>query len=257
MEKAILTFFAFWLGAALGSFANAAAMRTDAGKKWWGKERSVCDACGRALSARDLVPLLSFVALGGRCRSCGAKIPPRHFFAEIVGAALLSLLAWRFGPAPAFLFAAAALPFAAFHSLTDLYTGYIYDSWAIAMAVCGLVMRLPHGLSAVVDGALGAAAGFAVIGAIIIVSRGKMGVGDAMLMLGIGAFMGLKMTLISLYLGFLAGGAVVLPLLAAKRVTRKSAIPLGPFLCAGMFFAMLFGGAMLYFLGFAASWPWI
>ncbi|MBQ9882427.1 MAG: prepilin peptidase, partial [Synergistes sp.] len=109
MERYLLTISAFWLGAALGSFANAAAMRTAAGRKWWGAERSVCDSCGKELSARDLIPVVSFIALGGRCRSCGAKIPLRHLTAEIAAAAVLSFAALRFGLSSAFFFSAAAL----------------------------------------------------------------------------------------------------------------------------------------------------
>lgn len=257
MENFLLIFTAFWFGAALGSFANAAAMRTAADKKWWGRERSVCDSCGRTLSARDLIPLVSFTALGGRCRMCGAKIPARHFLAELAAAAALSLSAWRFGSSSAFFFSAASLPFIIFHSLTDIETGYIYDSWAIAMTAAGLLLRAPHGAGALIDGALGAAAGFASIGAIIAASRGKMGFGDATLAAGIGAFMGLKMTFVALYTGFLCGGIAVLPLLIAKKVTRKTAVPFGPFLCAGMLSAMFFGKYILLFLGFATSWPWL
>ena len=64
---------AFFLGASFGSFACAAASRTEAGAKWWGTERSRCDSCGAALAPRDLVPVLSFLALRGRCRFCGAR----------------------------------------------------------------------------------------------------------------------------------------------------------------------------------------
>ncbi|MCD8392291.1 MAG: prepilin peptidase, partial [Cloacibacillus porcorum] len=84
----------------------------------------------------------------------------------------------------------------------------------------------------------------------------RMGLGDAVLMLGIGAFMGFKLSLLSLYLGFMCGGLVVIPLLLAKRVTRKTAVPLGPFLCAGMVLSMLFGSKILPYLGYITQWPW-
>ena len=101
------------------------------------------------------------------------------------------------------------------------------------------------------------AAGFALMAAILIASRGKMGFGDAMLAMGIGAFMGLKMTILALYLGFLAGGITVLPLLIAKKVTRKTAVPFAPFLFAGMLAAMFFGKFILLLFGFSPSWPWL
>lgn len=248
---------AFFLGASFGSFACAAASRTEAGVKWWGRERSRCDGCGAVLAPRDLVPVLSFLALRGRCRFCGARIPRRCFAAELVCGALCALFLWRFGASYSFLLSSASLPFLAFHTITDADTGYIYDSWAFAMAGAGLLLRLAGGFSAVLDGAAGAAAGFAFIYAIIFLSRGRMGAGDAVLMLGIGSFMGLKFTAAALYIGFMAGGVTAIALLAAKKVTRKSAVPLGPFLCFGSAAAMLFGGKFTEYLGFTVSWPWI
>ncbi|MDO5114586.1 MAG: prepilin peptidase [Synergistaceae bacterium] len=252
----VYIFLGFCIGAALGSFANAAAMRTVAEKKWWGGERSVCDSCGERLSSCDLIPVVSYILLQGRCRRCRAKIPPRHFLAELAGGLFCALSFWRFGLSPAFFFCVAATPFLAFNTLTDLDSGYIYDSWALAMAAAGMAARIWGGPPALLDGAAGAAAGFGFIGLIILLSRGRMGLGDAMLMLGIGAFMGLKLTLLSLYLGFMCGGAVVIPLLLAGRVTRKTAVPLGPFLCAGMAAAIFFGEKILTLFGYPASWPW-
>ena len=256
MVGGIYIFLGFCLGAALGSFANAAAMRTVSEKKWWGRDRSVCDSCGRVLSSCDLIPVISFVVLQGRCRGCRAPIPLRHFTTELSCGALAALFTWRFGLTPALAFAGASLPFLAFNTLTDLETGYIYDSWAVAMAVCGMLLRAAHGWPGLLDGLFGALAGFGVIGAIIVASRGRMGLGDAVLMLGIGAFMGFKLSLLSLYLGFMCGGLVVIPLLLAKMVTRKTAVPLGPFLCAGMVLSMLFGSKILPYLGYITQWPW-
>ena len=247
---------AFFLGASLGSFACAAASRTEAGAKWWGLERSRCDSCGAALAPRDLVPALSFIILRGRCRFCGARIPRRCFAAELVCGLLCALFLLLFGASYTFIFSTASLPFLAFHTITDADTGYIYDSWAFAMAGAALTLRLAGGFPAVLDGAAGAAAGFAFIYAIIFLSRGRMGTGDAVLMLGIGAFMGLKYTAAALYIGFMAGGAAALVLLAAKKVTRKSAVPLGPFLCTGCAAAVLFGARLMEYFGFAVPWPW-
>ena len=257
MLEMIFVFIGFIFGAAIGSFANAAAMRTVAEKKWWGRERSVCDSCGRVLSAWELVPVLSFILLRGRCSSCGGRISPRHLFSELVCGLLMALFVLRFGLSPALYFSAAALPFLAFNTITDIDCGYIYDAWPLAMAVVALALRAFGGWSALLDGVYGALAGAGVIGAIIILSRGRMGIGDAVLMLGIGAFMGFKLSLLSLYAGFLCGGLVVVPLLLAGRVTRKTAVPLGPFLCAGMVLASFFGEKILYYLGYLTAWPWI
>lgn len=248
---------AFFLGASFGSFAGAAAARTERGEKWWGLERSRCASCRAELAPRDLVPVLSFIALRGRCRRCGAVIPKRDFFTELACGVLCTAFLWRFGVSSAFLLSSASLPFLAFHALTDIETGYVYDSWAFAMAGTGLLLRLAGGFPAVLDGAAGAAAGFCFIGLIVLASRGRMGIGDATLMLGVGAFAGLRFAAAALYAGFMAGGFWALALLASGRATRKTAVPLAPFLCAGCAAAFLFGEKITGLFGLAASWPWV
>ncbi len=252
----IYAFCAFWMGAIIGSFINAAAMRTVSEKKWWGSERSVCDSCGRVLTSPDLIPVISYIVLGGRCRSCKAKIPIRHIAAEVVLGVFAAFFFLRFGFSYELLFASLMLPFLLFHALTDIECGYIYDSWAIAMAVTAAVLRLTGGLSAVIDGALGAALGFGFIIIIILISRGGMGFGDAMLMMGIGAFLGWKMTVAALYFGFISGGVVVIPLLIMKKVSRKDSVPLGPFLAFGAAVSMAAGAYALEKFGIIVPWPW-
>ena len=249
-------FFVFWIGASVGSFINVAAMRTVAEKKWWGAERSACDKCGRVLSFVDLIPVISYLALGGKCRTCDAHIDRRHFLAEIATGLIAAVLVWRLGPSYLLFFSLAMLPFFLFNTLTDLESGYIYDSWCIATVVVALILRLAGGIPAIIDGTLGMALGFGVILMIITVSRGGMGFGDAMLMLGIGAFFGWKMTILVLYLGFLSGGAVVIPLLLMKKVSRKDAVPMGPFLVMGALLTIFFGAACLSYFGYALPWPW-
>ena len=252
----VYIFIGFLFGACLGSFINVAAMRTVAEKKWWGSERSVCDSCGRVLTFVDLIPVVSFLALRGRCRTCGAKIHPRHFLAETGAGILGALFVWRFGLAPALAFAFLSLPFLLFHTLTDFESGYIYDSWSLAMVVAGLVLRIWGGVPALIDGAIGAAIGGVFIIAIVLVSRGGMGVGDATMMAGIGAIFGWKMAILCLYSGFMCGGVVVIPLLIMKKVSRKDAIPLGPFLAAGCVVAMFCVRPVFARFGYVLPWPW-
>jgi leader peptidase (prepilin peptidase)/N-methyltransferase len=251
---------AIFLGACAGSFINAAAMRTVVGKKWWGLERSVCDNCGTVLKTADLIPIFSFIFLLGRCRQCHAPIAKRHLTAELVSGALTGALFARWGVSPALAVSLCVLWFSLFNSLTDIESGYIYDIWALALGAAGLLLRLFAGTQAVIDGLLGGALGFGVIAAIIILSRGGMGWGDAMLMLGIGAAVGWKYCAVTLYSGFMLGGAIVTPLLIVKKLKRKDAIPLGPFLASGgivsLFAADAFIRSLGSIFGTGAGWPW-
>ena len=247
-------------GACAGSFINAAAMRAAAGREWWGAGRSACDSCDHALGAADLVPLLSFVALRGRCRYCGARIKPRHFAAEVISGALAAALFQRWGFSYAMLMGTLVLWFSLFNSLTDLETGYIFDLPALALGAAGLLLRITAGMQAVIDGVLGAALGFGFIALIILISRGGMGWGDALLMAGIGGALGWKFCAFGMYLGFIIGGVVVVPLLAAKKLKRKDAVPLGPFLAVGCVWVLFSGSAIVRhfggIIGYNPGWPW-
>lgn len=254
--ETINIFLGFITGAVIGSFINAAAMRTVAEKRWWGHERSVCDKCGRQLNFFDLIPVISYIVLQGRCRTCRNSIPPRHFISELLGGTVGAISVWYWGVTAPLAFSFIALFFMLFHSLTDIESGYIYDSWALGMLAVSLLARLPGGVSSLADGIMGAALGFAFIYAIVLVSGGGMGMGDAMMMLGIGALMGWKLTILSLYLGFMVSGVIVIPLLIAKKINRKDAVALGPYLAAGCILAIFTGRYIFSYFGFSLGWPW-
>ena len=260
IEFIISMLFAFSAGASAGSFINAAAMRTTSDKKWWGGERSSCDKCGKILGTLDLVPILSYIFLRGKCRYCSEPISKRHFASEVISGTLTAALYARWGLSPALAISLAVLWFSLFNSLTDIEIGYIYDVWAVALGALGILIRIPAGWAAMLDGLLGAVIGFGFIAMIILISRGGMGWGDAMLMMGIGGAVGLRYSALSLYAGFMIGGIVVLPLMAAKKLKRKDAIPLGPFLAAGSVFILFTGDIFVrrlsYFLGTRPGWPW-
>jgi leader peptidase (prepilin peptidase)/N-methyltransferase len=244
------------IGASMGSFLNVVARRTEEDLPWWGKERSRCPNCQHSLEFYDLVPVLSFLFLKGRCRYCGKKISPAYLAVELVGALAGGILAWRWGIGPAALMAVVTAYGLLLNSLTDIYSGYIYDLFALSIGITGILIRSFAGVEPVLDGIYGAAAGFAVIAVIIVASRGRMGWGDASLMAGLGSSLGLKMVSVALYLGFMTGGFIALSLLLLKKVKRKDAIPLGPFLAAGGLLAMLFGPAILAYIGMQPDWPW-
>lgn len=256
LQMAVLAVLGAILGASLGSFLNVVAERTIEGRSWWGCERSCCSSCGKGLDACDLVPVFSYLWLRGKCRVCDNPIPLRCFWVEVLGAFLGGLIAWRWGLSWA-LPLAFTVSFGLFlNSLTDLYSGFIYDAFALVPGIASLVLRIPGGFPALLDGVLGAAVSFGFIALIIVVSRGGMGWGDAVLMAGVGAALGWRLSCVGLYLGLMAGGVFALILLAMGRVKRKTAIPLGPFLAIGSVLALLLGPFLLAFWGWMPGWPW-
>ena len=123
--QALLALIAFLLGAALFSFMNVVAWRLPRGKNPL-TGRSFCPQCGATLTAADLVPVFSWLALHGRCRHCGARIPARYLAVELLGGVLALGCRWRFGAA---------------YALADGLFGIRWQGLA-ALALCGVLLSI-------------------------------------------------------------------------------------------------------------------
>ena len=244
----------FLVGAALFSFMNVVAWRLPRGMDPL-KGRSICPQCHSTLTAPDLVPVFSWLALRGRCRHCGAKIPVRYLLVEVLGGVLALGCAWRYGTAlglPQGLFGmswAALLALAVCGillsvALIDAETQIIPDRLNLALAVCGVVSILlspaawlPH-----IIGALCVSVPMFLL---CLAIPGAFGGGDIKLMAAAGLFLGWQNTLLAMFFGILGGGFYGIWLLAAKKADKKDHFAFGPFLCAGIVLAMLFGTPIL------------
>ena len=254
------------LGACLGSFLNVCAHRSLQGRSWWGNERSVCESCGHVLGALELIPVISWLVLRGRCKNCGARISVRYVLVEVVCATLAVMLLWRWGLSWACAVAAVGTCGLVVNSLTDMESGEVLDLFAVVPGVLALMMRIAGGKWALLDGAAGAFAGWGIFAVIIFLSRGGMGWGDATFMMGMGAVLGWRFTLLAFYCGIMAGGAWALVLLALGRVKwgRHDALPLVPFLSVGCFVVLMWGPELFAWLThrmhseiFVVSWPFL
>jgi leader peptidase (prepilin peptidase)/N-methyltransferase len=254
--------FTLGLGAILGSFLNVLILRYGTGEGIGG--RSHCMRCGHELSALDLVPILSFLWLGGRCRFCGTRISPQYPLVEAAAAAL-SLGIYLAHPNPV------SYVLGLFIWTTLLFL-FVYDLRhkmlplpAVALLmVLGVVSALMPCLSYCSAQILqwpllagpAAAAPLLLLSAI---SFGRwMGWGDGLMMLGIGWVLGFSEGLTALVLGFWSGavlgvcligwsrtrtlhtGAAVMLGTQGRGFTMKSEIPFGPFLIVGAAVAYFF-----------------
>lgn len=254
-------------GACLGSFLNVVAHRSINGRSWWGNERSVCESCGHVLGFFELIPVFSWLFLRGKCKNCGAKISVRYVLIEIICAAMAVLIFYKYKFSWACLLVSAGSCGLVVNSLTDFEAGDVFDIFAAVPGVLGLLIRIAGGTEAILDGLEGAAAGWGVFALIIFLSRGGMGWGDASFMGGMGAVLGLKFILASLYIGIMIGGAFALILLLIGKVKwgRHDTMPLVPFLACGCFIMMIYGDEIFSRLGnrflysapalFLTSWP--
>ena len=244
MPPQLLLPFAVLVGVVIGSFLNVVIVRLPRNESLV-TPRSRCPGCGTELHLFDNIPVLSFVFLRGRCRSCGASISWRYPIVEAGTAGLFALAAWRSSSptdlAIAWLFLSALVAVAGVdlehHIIPDRIT---LPGIALGFLTSFLGTRVPW-----LDSLLGILAGGGILFAVIVLSGGGMGGGDMKLGAMIGAFLGYKLTLLALFLAVILGGVIAVALLSLGIRGRKDPIPFGPFLAVAAVVAMLWGEAFL------------
>jgi leader peptidase (prepilin peptidase)/N-methyltransferase len=247
--------FAFVSGAVAGSFVSVVAHRIPRGESIVGP-RSRCPQCGHRVAAYDNVPIVSWVLLRGRCRSCGERISPAYPIVELaLGAAFLATaLVFRGQPAELALGLVFVTMLAAV-TLTDLERRMIPNVVlaAGALAGAGLVLAAyPDSLAE--HGIAAAAAGGALLIVAVAYPRG-MGMGDVKLAAVMGLYLG-RAVAPALLVGFAAGALVGAGMMLRHgAAARKRAIPFGPFLALGGLAALFAGDQLVeaYLDTFAAS----
>ncbi len=233
------------LGAVIGSFLNVVADRLPA-RRSLVRPPSRCPSCRRRLEPLELVPILSYVALRGRCRSCSARIPRRVLAVELGTAAVFGLAAWRYGASPragiSSLFAALLIA----SLVIDLEHGLIPNRLIVpALGVATLVAPFSGWVDPVYT-LLGGAVSFGVLFAIALVASGGMGMGDVKLGAFLGLILGFPQIVPGLLLAFISGGAIAAALLVSGRLKRDDKIPFGPFMAAAGILFLLYGDPIQY-----------
>ena len=254
MDAVIYVGFAL-LGLSVGSFLNLCIDRLPRGGSIV-KPGSHCDGCGKALGPVDLVPVLSYLRLRGRCGYCGSRIPIRVLVVEIAAGTLFPLLIWHYGLT---LEGAAALVYLSFflviffidleHRLILIVV--VVPAMAVALAFSffwgGFEEFWPRiGPGITVSALLGATVGACLMAIPHVATGGRgMGFGDVYLAGLMGLGLGFPLVLVGLWVGIMAGGLAAVTLLGSRRVKRKDAIPFGPFLILGAMGALVWGDSVM------------
>lgn len=231
-------------GLVIGSFLNVVIARVPEGQSL-ARPRSRCPGCLTPLAWYDNIPLLSFVALRGRCRSCQMGIPWRYPAVEGVTAAGFLTAYLRWGLSSEFAVTAALLAALIAITAIDLRHQIIPDVITLPGIVAGFLVNVGTGRVTWLDSLIGIVVCGGIFLVIILASGGGMGGGDMKLGAMLGAFLGWQTGLVALLLSVLAGGIVAVALLALRRKGRKEAIPFGPYLALGGAIAVLWGNQIL------------
>lgn len=240
------------LGLVVGSFLNVVIHRVPR-KESVLTPRSKCPGCGTQLAARDNVPVLSWLLLKGRCRTCGEPISARYPLVELVTAALFAAIAARLGvdaALPAFLVVAAGLVAISAVDLERFIVPnrILYPTLFIAAPLLLVAAAVDGDWDGVRTAALGGALGWVLLLVIHLVSPAGMGFGDVRLAGLIGMALGwlsVGHVLVALFLAFLLAAVGGVALIAVGLKGRKDKVPFGPFLAGGAVLALLFGGPIL------------
>jgi leader peptidase (prepilin peptidase)/N-methyltransferase len=261
----------FILGLIIGSFLNVCILRIPADQSIV-LPASSCTKCGKAIAPYDNVPVASWLVLGGKCRSCKTKISAMYPAVELLTGLLFLACYLRFG------LTVDALKWAVFAALlvvltiSDLRERILPDEVNFFGLGAGLLLSFftspidgtalwianrwfefppPRAALSFVDAVLGAAVGSGLLWAVAegyfrLRGREGMGLGDVKMMAAVGAFLGVKRTLLTILAGSLLGSVIGIALIAISKKGRDYELPFGTFLGAGALLVVFFGTPALH-----------
>lgn len=239
-------FFVVLFGLCIGSFLNVCIYRIAREESIYFPQ-SHCISCGYNLKPKDLIPVFSYVSLGGRCRICKEKISIRYPLVEILNACLYLLIYLKYGFTlecfKFFLFASLLIVIA----FIDFETKYVYNSTIIFGILTGalfITLEYLESKSVPWDYVIGGFIGFGVIYLIVILTRG-MGEGDIDIALICGLFLGIRGIIVTLFISIILGGIVSAIILIFKLKDKRSEIAFGPYLAVGGIVACIYGTSLL------------
>lgn len=208
--------------------------------------RSRCPHCGHAITAMENIPILSYLALRGRCSSCGASISARYPIVEAATGLISVAVAWRFGfsvHTPAALVLSWALIAL---SMIDYDHKLLPDAITLPVLWLGLLLGVFGVFISAPQSVIGAVAGYLSLWVVfklfkLMTGKEGMGYGDFKLLALLGAWMGWQMLPVIIILSSVVGAAVGIGLIALAGRDRSVPIPYGPYLAAAGWIALLWG----------------
>ena len=255
MYYGIETVLIFILGLIVGSFSNVCIYRIP-------KNESIiypashCPKCHSNISPKDNIPLLSYILLKGRCRNCKSKISIQYPIVELLTGLIYLIIYLTYGlsiQSLIYIILSSALIIIAF---IDLNEQIVPDVISLPGIVIGFIISFFVPYISFINSALGVVVGGGIILIIglagsVIFKKEAMGGGDVKLAAMIGAFLGWRYILISLFLGFFLGALAGIILILSKIKSREDTVPFGPFIVLGSFITLFWGEKIIsWYIGF-------
>lgn len=234
------------LGLVIGSFLNVCIHRIPM-EESISYPPSHCTSCTHKLKPLDLIPVLSYIFLRGKCRYCNDKISIRYPIIEIVNAILYLFIYLNFGITLITIKYFIMISFAIVIAMIDYDTQFVYSSTTIFGMIMGISFIVIQGImykNGVFDFLLGGIIGALIIGAIVFTTKG-MGEGDIEIAAIFGLFLGVKGIIVGLFLGIVIGGIAGIIILSLKLKKAKDKIAFGPFIVIGCLISMIWGNRLV------------
>ena len=245
----------FILGLVIGSFCNVCIYRIP-------KNESIiypashCPNCNSPIKPVDNIPLLSYILLKGRCRNCGSKISIQYPIVEFLSGLIYLIIYLTYGlniQTLIYIILSSALIIIAF---IDLNEQIVPDIISLPGIVAGFTLSFFVPYISFINSFLGVVAGGGIILIIglagsAIFKKEAMGGGDVKLTAMVGAFLGWRYIVISLFLGFFLGALAGIILILSKIKSKEDMVPFGPFIVLGSLITLLWGEKIIsWYLGF-------
>lgn len=240
----IWTIYFFIIGIVFGSFFNVVGLRTKK-EKLFEQKRSYCPNCRHTLSAKELIPIFSYLFQGWRCRQCKQRISPLYPTMEFFTGCLFAYSYMHLGFQIELLTALLMVSMFMILMVTDLKFMLIPNRILLFFLPLFAVLRVIVPLNPWWSAWIGGLVGFSIVALIIFLSKGGMGAGDMKLFGVIGIILGLPNILLAFFFANLVGLLYSLPTIIGSKKGWKKEVPFGPAIIIGSLITYFFGSNIL------------
>ncbi|WP_289027861.1 A24 family peptidase [uncultured Paraglaciecola sp.] len=221
------------------------------------KPDSTCPKCQHKIRAWENIPVISWLALGGKCSQCKSPIPIRYPLVELATGLLSALVAWHFGFGLAAVAAVIATWLLVAMTFIDLDTMLLPDQLTLSLLWLGLLLSINGPFVSPQDALIGAAVGYLSLWSIywvfkLLTGKEGMGYGDFKLLAALGAWVGWQHLPVVILLSSLVGAVVGITLLTIQGKDKSQPIPFGPYLAAAGWLTLMYGDWLV-----TQYWDWM
>jgi leader peptidase (prepilin peptidase)/N-methyltransferase len=208
--------------------------------------RSACPQCGHQITALENIPVVSYLAIRGKCTQCKTHISARYPLVEMLTGGLSAFMIWHFGTSIAGLASVLFVWLLIAMTFIDADTQLLPDDLTYPLLWCGLLINLNGSFTSLESAVIGAMAGYLSLWSIywlfkLATGKEGMGYGDFKLLAALGAWMGWTMLPVIILLSSLVGALVGISLIVFAKMNKSKPIPFGPYLAAAGLIALLWG----------------